>query len=113
MKPFLLGLLWRIGIGLGIAVIGIVVSVVTNNWHIDYWWFGGFGALMNSLAAIPQMGGNLSNVRMAWYKPDAYLDDYKRSRSAGSMNWMVTAFIIGIINLLTPILVYHVISSWG
>lgn len=110
MWSFLTGLFWRLIIGIGIAAAGVLVSLITNDWNIEYWWFGGFGILMILFAALPFFGGGASTAGMAWYKPDAANDEYKNSRlsSGGSMNWSITAFIIGIINLLASVFVYHI-----
>jgi len=70
--------------------------------------FIGFGALMVIAAGLPFVGGNQAAKQDVLYRPSSYMDDYKQSRQSFALSkWTMVMFLIGLPNLLIPLLVIH------
>lgn len=113
MKSWILAVLWRIGLAVLIAAIGLGLSIALNNWSIEYTWFTILGFLCVLAAALPfTPGARLGAFRGSRGGPllgkTAYIEGnaHRRSRSR-EMSFSITLAIIGAVNIGVPILMYY------
>ncbi|MCI0184004.1 MAG: hypothetical protein OWR52_13445 [Acidibacillus sp.] len=102
--------LLRLIIGLGIAVLGILLSVATKDWSIEYNWFGMLGMILLGLSGIAMFS---TGARQRWSaKSSAHSGlnkdkNVSHSPTGNAVHWAITFFIIGAINFLAPIFIYY------
>lgn len=107
MKQVLKTVLWSLLVGIFITFFGLLLFWTTHNSSLEY-WFIGFGALMVIAAGLPFVGGNQAAKQDVLYRPSSYMDDYKQSRQSFALSkWTMVMFLIGLPNLLIPLLVIH------
>ncbi len=87
----------RLMIGVGIAVAGVIASVVTRNWSIEYNWFGMLGMILLGVAAILMFSPGVKRSSHGQHKPIV----------GNEIHWGVTLFLIGIVNFFMPIFIYY------
>jgi len=108
MKTIFKTVLWSVGIGTLVSLVGILLFKIIHNLSLEY-WFMGFGALMIFAAGLPFLGGSQSAREDVWFRPNSYMDDYKESRQAFALSkWTIITFLIGLSNLIIPFIVIKI-----
>ena len=98
-------LLWRFGIGLGIALVGVVLSVFTGNMRIDYTWFSLLGIVVIVLAIVPFLPGSRRGNSM--YSRSIKDSQWTRKSFDAAANYAISLVIVGAVNIAVPLLVYY------
>lgn len=99
--------LWSLAIGLFIMLIGLVLYWTMHKPNLEY-WFIGLGALLVIAAGLPFLGGSSAAKEDILYRQSSYMDDYNQSRRGFALSrWTVITFLIGLPNLIIPLLLIH------
>lgn len=109
MKSLMLALLWRLGVGLVIAFVGLILAISLGKWNIEYTWFSVLGMLCILVAAVPFLpGSRRTQFRGMSFDSAANFTEGQRKTFSSNANFSITMALIGAVNVATPIVVYYV-----
>lgn|GEM_PF-3174242 len=100
----------RIGVGLGISVLGILISWIVGDWKISFTYFTLFGTILLVFAAFPYALGSKRAERRVRTVLNRRIDMGVTSHSKEeAANWSITMGIIGAVNVILPVIVYYLL----
>lgn len=108
MKSFFLAVAWRLGIGIGIALIGTLISWSLGNWNIEYVWFSGLGFVCVLLAMLPfTPGARRGDFRGNYFTSRSKFTAANKRTYESNTNFAITMAFIGLANIGIPVLIYY------
>ncbi|MCL6446288.1 MAG: hypothetical protein K6T83_23060 [Alicyclobacillus sp.] len=94
----------RVGIGVVLALICVVISFATGNWSITTNWLGVLSIVLVALGALPLVG--LYNPRGRFGPVQLGRADDADERFNMGINWTTSALFVGLPMMVTAVLTY-------